>query len=263
MIYNTQNIKQFDIKKYNRIFAFGCSFTNYYWPTWADLLAHENPQADYNNRGQTGAGNIFIMTQVSQAMRYFNIQEDDLVMIMWSTFYRHDAYRKNFWRLPGNIYTQDNIPMQVVMDHLSDTRGYAIRDFGAIDMTTQMLDNAKCDSVSMYGVKPSLQNYYGLSQHPEVEEGWNDVEIMYKDLDQQILPDLLGTGCGGSWGTGFTFGDYIDYHPTTRRYFEYLNKIGFQMSPSTATWANECDNHTRTIEDRDLLEALHPWYETL
>ena len=25
-----------------RIFTFGCSFTQYHWPTWADILINEN-----------------------------------------------------------------------------------------------------------------------------------------------------------------------------------------------------------------------------
>ena len=27
------------LKNVERIFAFGCSFTKYYWPTWADVIA--------------------------------------------------------------------------------------------------------------------------------------------------------------------------------------------------------------------------------
>tara|TARA_B100000674_G_C37813182_1_gene902079 strand:- start:7 stop:813 length:807 start_codon:yes stop_codon:yes gene_type:complete len=268
MIYNTQNINTFDIKKYNRIFAFGCSFTNYCWPTWADIIAHENLKADYINRAMPGAGNSFILAHLSQAIRYHNIGADDLVTIMWSTFYRHDSYREGKWHIPGNIYSQYDIPHSVLINHLNDTRGFAIQDFAIIDTATKMLDGADFDSIAMWGVSPSLQNYYGLSQHPECEEQWKDVELLYKDLDNHILPDLLGTGCEGEWAETFTFkkqdnSDYIDYHPKTSKYAEYLEKIGLALTDDTKQWAHQCDEHTANIVYQDDLNYLHKWYETL
>lgn len=268
MIYNRENIQTFDVKQYNRIFAFGCSFTNYYWPTWADIIAHENPTADYNNRAMPGAGNEFILANLSQAMRYFNIGENDLVLIMWSTFYRHDAYRDRRWHTPGNIYSQDNIPHNTVITHLDDVRGFAIKDLAIIDTTMKMLESQACDSVCMWGVSPQLQNYYGLSQHPEVETDWKDVEVMYKDLDGVILPDLLGTGCNGHWAETFEFlnedgTSYIDYHPKTLNYYNYLTKIGINLSKETAQWSEDCDKHTSTVKERNQLKYLHKWYETL
>jgi hypothetical protein len=268
MNYNRQNIHTLDIKKYNRIFAFGCSLTNYYWPTWADLIAHENPTADYNNRAMPGAGNSFIVAHLSQAIRYFNIGENDLVTIMWSTFYRHDSYRDMRWHTPGNIYSQSDVPHGVVMDYLNDTRGFAIQDLALIDTTTRMLQGVDFDSVAMWGVSPQLQNYYGLSQHPECELEWKDVELLYKDLDNSILPDLLGTGCDGHWAETFSFKnhlgeDQVDYHPKTVKYAEYLEKIGIQLSDSTKQWAQQCDEQTASIVNQDQLRHLHKWYETL
>ena len=132
-----------------------------------------------------GAGNSFILAHLSQAIRYYNIGPNDLVTIMWSTFYRHDAYRKMKWYTPGNIYSQNDIPHGVLLDYLNDTRGFAIQDFAIIDTTTRMLQGAEFDSIAMWGVSPLLQNYYGLSQHPECELEWKDVELLYKDLDNK------------------------------------------------------------------------------
>ena len=115
-----------------------------------------------------------------------------------------------------------------------------------------MLQGAEFDSIAMWGVSPLLQNYYGLSQHPECELEWKDVELLYKDLDNNILPDLLGTGCDGHWAETFTFkndegDDHIDYHPKTTKYAEYLEKIGIQLTDSTKQWAKECDEYTASI----------------
>ena len=45
-----------DFNKYKRVFAFGCSFTNYIYPTWADLIMHEMPSAECYNFGKAGGG---------------------------------------------------------------------------------------------------------------------------------------------------------------------------------------------------------------
>ena len=265
MIYNTQNIKDLDLKKYKRHFAFGCSFTNYYWPTWADVIAQEMPDAGYVNTGKPGAGNSYILAKLSQAMRYYNIGEDDLVTIMWTTFYRQDSYKENAWHTPGNIYTQDTIPLDVVTTYLDDTTGFAVRDFAIVDTAMKMLESQPFDSISMWGVDPVKQDYYGLSQTPEQETDCTGLQIFYNDLREQILPDLLCRGCEGSWAETFKFKDHegndqADYHPKTKTYYNYLNRIGFNLSSGTGEWADTCDAHTEAIE-LNPLNLLHDWFD--
>jgi hypothetical protein len=48
-------IKVLDVHKYKRFFAFGRSFTDYLWPTWADIIGREIPY--YENWGHGAAGN--------------------------------------------------------------------------------------------------------------------------------------------------------------------------------------------------------------
>ena len=55
-------IQSLDPKKYKRFFAFGCSFTNYYWPTWADIIGQDSNF--YENWAQPGAGNHFIFNSI-------------------------------------------------------------------------------------------------------------------------------------------------------------------------------------------------------
>ena len=265
MIYNTQNIKDLDLKKYKRHFAFGCSFTNYYWPTWADVITHEMPDAGYVNTGKPGAGNTYILSKLSQAMRYYNIGEDDLVTIMWTTFYRQDSFKDNDWKTPGNIYSQSDIPLEIVNKYLSDTKGFAVRDYAIVDTAMNMLESQSFDSISMWGVDPDMQDYYGLSQTPDLSNDYTDLNIFYNDLRNQILPDLLNRGCGGSWAETFAFNDHegnpsVDYHPKTKTYYDYLNKIGFNLSSETGEWASSCDTHTEAIEERPE-QLLHAWFD--
>ena len=77
-----------------RLFTFGCSFTNYVRPTWADLL-HNKYKSDLEvsyNFGIPASGNSCIASRVSEAHNKFNFQSGDLVAICWSSIMREDFY---------------------------------------------------------------------------------------------------------------------------------------------------------------------------
>ena len=74
-----------------RIFAFGCSMTRYRWPTWADIYASDKTTQFYNY-AHSGAGNQFIANQIVETCKRFNWNDDDLILIMWSSITREDRY---------------------------------------------------------------------------------------------------------------------------------------------------------------------------
>ena len=97
-----------NFSKYKRFFAFGCSFTNYKWPTWADIISQEFTEENSFNYGCCGAGNYIITHSVMEADHFHNLGPDDLVMVMFTNFQREDRYVKNKggWLYHGNIYSQ-------------------------------------------------------------------------------------------------------------------------------------------------------------
>ena len=52
-----------------RIFAFGCSLSQYFYPTWADVAIYEYKQKGYHgeNWSRSGAGNQYIFTRLWEA----------------------------------------------------------------------------------------------------------------------------------------------------------------------------------------------------
>ena len=58
-----------------RLFTFGCSFTSYHWPTWANILAYDYDIPLYNY-GLNGAGNQFIFNMLMQADSFNNFTEN-------------------------------------------------------------------------------------------------------------------------------------------------------------------------------------------
>lgn len=92
-----------------RLFTFGCSFTKYNWPTWADIIG-TNYKTHYNF-GHAGAGNYYISLKLYETHSTHQITSNDDVIIMLSSVNRMDIYdsiTKKF-KLNGNIYNSEHI----------------------------------------------------------------------------------------------------------------------------------------------------------
>lgn len=87
-----------------RFFAFGCSYTSYDWPTWADYVALSPLFDEAYNFGLAGAGNTFIATRILNAHRKFNFTSDDTVAVCWSTVNREDRIKDGAWVGGGNVF---------------------------------------------------------------------------------------------------------------------------------------------------------------
>jgi hypothetical protein len=253
---------QMDLKKYKRLFVFGCSFTNYRWDSWADVLRREMPEALYINTGSSGAGQSYISAQLSQHINMFNPGPDDLVAIMWSTFYREDRYVNNDWITPGNIFTQAEYPASW-MDYM-DRRGMTIRDLATIDHVMHRLQSANFDSFAMLSVPVELQSQYsGIDQN----ERTSDLIAAYQHLNNMLLPDLMTTQFADGWDNSYTYWDdqnsqsFTDYHPSIVGYAEYLTKIGFQLSDSTLQYVQS--EHERLLAITHKAQLRTPQSEQL
>jgi hypothetical protein len=219
--------------QYKRLFVFGCSMTNYEWPTWADILSTEIQT--YYNYGKSGGGNLFIANSLVEANITHKFDKDDLVMVMWSSVSREDRY-KNGWVTPGNIYTQDFIEMDFV-SKWADTRGYLIRDLALVELTKHYLKNLPCDSDMLAMCKFEDQ----VLLDDRKENAFNDVLEQYKETIASVQPDIFHTVYKGVWpqtpirGWGGK-GQTADYHPTPIGYYKYLEIL----YPNLVTEAMKC-----------------------
>lgn len=94
---------------YPRFFSFGCSFTKYAWPTWADIIGTN--YKIHHNFGNRGAGNYYIASKLYETHLTYKIKKEDVVIVMLSSANRLDIYDENLGRfnLNGNIYNSENI----------------------------------------------------------------------------------------------------------------------------------------------------------
>jgi hypothetical protein len=140
------HIQTLNPSKYKRLFTFGCSFTRYLWPTWADILAEDIPY--YENWGCGGAGNLYISNAIMEAHNRHTFTEDDLIVVMWSNKNREDRYVDNKWMLTPGAMLEERYGAKWIKKFYDD-RGCMIRDLALIQSTQLFLDTLDSDWINM------------------------------------------------------------------------------------------------------------------
>lgn len=132
-----------------RLYTFGCSFTNYNWPTWADLYGLE---FDYFfNWAYPGLGNKAIAERIAECHARNIFTEEDTVIVQWSSPYRHDWMRTDYqtdtdltaWKTHGSIFSKEN---EKTFDHkwLSqfwDEKAYFLHTLNHIILAQELLNS--------------------------------------------------------------------------------------------------------------------------
>lgn len=205
----------------SRLFAFGCSFTHYNWPTWADLLGMQFDE--FYNYGQTGAGNLYISTALAEAIASHNINSSDTVMIMWTNVTREDRY-VNEWLCPGNIFTQQTYPMDFVAKFVT-VRGCYIRDFAQIYLVDKLLEKIGCKYEFMSMVDMNSHGQFSYNDDtPEIK----DVLDLYKDSIIKCKPSMHKVIFNYDWNSKKIYpseGRRSDPHPLPLEHVEYIQTV--------------------------------------
>tara|TARA_B110000444_G_scaffold261153_1_gene311480 strand:- start:33 stop:938 length:906 start_codon:yes stop_codon:yes gene_type:complete len=258
------DFSQLDTSKYTRFFAIGCSFTEWYWPTWANIIAEQNPHLAYHCFAKAGQGNTYISTILNQLSYTHNLCETDLVGVMWSTFHRLDYYTsiatgslkdivknreenilknslQNWGMHSDSIHAQLN---QGNTDLGYCDRGFLIRDLAIIDNTTTVMQQAPYTAFQMYSVEPEQQNNYDLTLE-NVHRDNDDVIQTYCHLkDQMASKTSLFNEMGNTftnptvtwtpaWEPENSTVKESDFHPCSSIYCQFLQNNGYLVTQST------------------------------
>jgi hypothetical protein len=162
-----------------KMFAFGCSFTQYAWPTWADIAGREF--GSYENWGKGGAGNQFIFNSLIECLVKNKISKNDTVIIMWSGVTREDRYINKNWVTLGNIFSY-NVNDENFKKNFSDFRGCCIRDFNTIFATQNILKSIGC---KFYFLSMTSLTDFG-NQNVAIE----DLLFSFKPALDQVRPSV-------------------------------------------------------------------------
>ena len=240
----TTDFENLDYNKFKRVFTFGCSFTYYMYPTWANILRKNMPQAEFYNLGACGGGNMFISNRITEANRKFKFDEDDLVIVLWSTFTREDRFVNGAWVLNGNIYSQSRYDSKFVKENC-DPVGYLIKDLSLIDMTIAYMQQLPSTCISMMSIPITSHQING--EFYDWAGSFNKGKLRIADTYQDILDmhklTLLDSLPAGQWPNHITYYDDIhnyqvtEYHPSPKQYYQYLVQLGFKMSDEAREYA--------------------------
>lgn len=258
-------------QKYKRFFAFGCSFTYYLWPTWADIIGQNIPH--YENWGIGGAGNQFIFNSIIECNRRNKFSKDDLVIVMWTSCSREDRYVDNSWLVAATENRAKLYGKDWAKKFANQGKGLMIRDFATIDATQQLLDAFKCDWVNLNGLplirfdidRAEKDIKYGIATLEDLEQRWttqqsmlsqnkdhwdeylSDREVieLYKNMFSNIKEPLLNRILKNNQRPNFG-----DKHPTPKESFDYINDVlpnNLQVTEFVKYWELQVDN----IETKD------------
>lgn len=243
----------------DRLFTFGCSFTNWNWPTWADILSKEFSY--YSNWGYAGLGNRAIAERVAEANTVYNFDENDLVVVQWTSHIRNDYARTDrkdptggMWQTRGAVISPANLSVydNSWFERFWDEKAYYLHTLNNISLTQGFLNGTGCqwymtsatdlteiefssestapdrDRKSVWQLDPSMLPYRktiweDYQEHwlpPLAEEKWNT-----PDLDWLFVKDLSDQQRSYVPDSQFRNGMWVEPHLTPRQHANYLEKI--------------------------------------
>jgi hypothetical protein len=166
-----------------RLFVFGCSYTAYSWPTWADLLSCEYDV--YENWAMSGLGNRAIAERICECHAKNNFNENDTIIVQWSTHLRNDFFnqagsledRSPGWKTTGSVfnYVNSDIYDKKWFDLFFDEEAYFMHTLNHILMTQMFLEQT---GATWY--MTSIGDVRELGTDINIESAYNEQSIFFK-----------------------------------------------------------------------------------
>lgn len=206
----------------SRLFTFGCSFTKYDWPTWANIMA-EHFKYPFYNYARAGAGNFFIFNRLVHAVNKHNINSDDVIMIMWTSVTREDRFIDD-WITLGNIFRQRFYPDEYVKKYVT-VRGCYERDIPLISAADTILSHIGCKYHMMSIV--DLDNCDDVLSHKKIDDDIYEIIHRYKNTIDKIKPSVHKILFNYEYPTKISGlkDRRPDYHPLPLEHLKYLEIV--------------------------------------
>lgn len=256
-----------------RLFAIGCSYTNYNWPTWADWLGGEFDE--YYNFGRTGAGNRYIGSMLGFILPKLNLTEDDTVVVQWGSLLRYDTYSESgkWGNACGNMYNQNLYDISWVRKYFYPEQ-MAFETISYVNLVKAFLSNSKCKWTMFWLLNPNIDEYLGepfrLQQQyrvdsEKIERTLQEIRKNKKVFYDNFLESDLSL-FQLDFNTPMFHNGQKDSHPTSVAHLEYAKYITKNLG---ATFnlnkydqlAKEWDFFKSNLETTDQLH-LQPSYPT-
>jgi len=267
-----------------RLFTFGCSYTLYCWPTWADLLGLKFDE--YQNWAQSGGGNRFIFERLVEANTRHKFTAEDIIIVQWTTHQRHDYYREGWWA-GGNIFSSEHFDHDYI-DKYFDIKASVMHSLNYISAAQQLLDNTSANwyMTSLVDLTIPLPEYTcGASdEYKDINNvdhlnsrsifvSWPALQIYEPILEgDRWLSTTLNDWCDSigfePGGTSYALPDatdhdyYVDWHPGPPDHYSWLQQVSKTvpvLTPSTDA-QNIIDQWNSKFDRKKVIASLsHKW----
>lgn len=223
-----------------RIFTFGCSFTDYQWPTWADIILYDN---EGFNMGVSGSGNVSMFYRIMEADRKYRFTNEDQIIVMFTTPIRWDLITGTppIFLGYGQVTSVDKIAKYE--NELFSIEGLCFQSFYSILAIKNYLEskNVKYLFGGILNIFEDLDNYFKLIEiNEELKKLISHVKTEVKFELPSMYDFLIREGYikNRSWGITKKWDGYNDYHPRPHQYYDFVvkeiqPKISFDLKIST------------------------------
>jgi hypothetical protein len=226
----------------NRLFTFGCSFTEYVWPTWANILGREFDF--FENWGRCGGGNLFIFNSLIECITQNNVTKDDTVVVMWTDLARNDLYSDGQWQLNGNLFANPNLDKTLNLftaTKLPDFKGLLIRDLAFVEAARLILNSIGCQ-FKFFSMTPF--NNINLFES-SLEEIPKDVLSLYHQAINCIISNVFEDVYNKQWfsvpSVPYEYANTYDYKLALTHLKNYYNNV---IGSSWPAWEDFVENGT-------------------
>lgn len=228
---------------YKRFFAFGCSYTKYLWPTWADIIA-EDLSIEYHNYARPGFGNIAIQSEIIKADLEHKFDQDDLVIVIWSHWNREDRFINGQWQAHGNIFNNEYYDPSFIKKYWSFDNDIIKNATAIISINKAYRDIIKFQcSIMPPGDFESIDK--------AVDKNSNDLFRFYFDaLPKEIFNDKEPY--------------FFDGHPSIMSYLDYLKysiypSLGLTLNSNTVIKYEKLDSVIKDVDRNSKIKHKHEW----
>ncbi len=236
------------LDKIDRIFAFGCSYTKYQWPTWADIIIHDTEIEGYNY-GLSGLGNVGIMHRILEADIRHKFNENDCILISWTSWGREDRFINGMWQRYGCVY--NNPYYNKKFWKYCSVDNDLIKNAGAIILINKL-----------YQDKIKFQNSMFPIGRPETIK--DDYPKNYNTLENFYLKNI-NIDDDLSWESYKNFQYYTvkDIHPTVQCHLNFVqDMIKHPCKTSTVEYFLNIDSKIKNIvsySDKNFQSKINFW----
>jgi len=234
---------------YKRFFAFGCSFTKYNWPCWADIISVDL-NIPYENWAIPGLGNVGIFHRMMECDLKNKFNDDDLIIPLWSSWAREDRYLLEKWQTHGNVFNTKFYNSSFIKNYWSNENDI-------IKNSTSIIAANKLYNITFQGhlIEP------GKFETLPIEFSKKEKEIFDFYKPHYPAENIFQHSCNTAYRS-FLPGN--DSHPDVLQHLEYVKsviypKLGLELKPTTTSLF--LDLHSKIV--RILKTRPYPYHNDI